>query len=128
VKFLLDHDVPDDVTFSLVALNHIVVKLREVIPTTTSDDAVLRLAGERSCVLITCNRDDFLAAATHRASRHHNTHPPQVSGIGTRGVGPPLGFRRGIGVDRQHQLRMSRLSKLVERHYGIGGNKNCPCP
>ena len=33
------------------------------------DDAVLRLAGERDCILITCNRDDFLAAATRIA--HH---------------------------------------------------------
>lgn len=69
MKFLLDHDVPDDVAFSLEALDHVVVKLREVIPTTTSDDAVLRLAGERSCVLITCNRDDFLTAATR--IEHH---------------------------------------------------------
>lgn len=63
MKFLLDHDVPDDAAFSLVALGHVVVKLREVLPTTTSDDEVLRLVGERGCVLITCNRDDFLAAA-----------------------------------------------------------------
>jgi predicted nuclease of predicted toxin-antitoxin system len=69
VKFLLDHDVPDDVAFSLEALGHVVIKLREVVPTTTSDDDVLRLAGERSCLLITCNRDDFLAAATSIA--HH---------------------------------------------------------
>lgn len=63
MKFLLDHDVPDDVAFSLEALGHIVVKLREVLPRTTPDDEVLRLAGDRDCVLITCNRDDFLAAA-----------------------------------------------------------------
>jgi len=30
VKFLLDHDVPDDIAFSLEALGHAVVKLREV--------------------------------------------------------------------------------------------------
>jgi predicted nuclease of predicted toxin-antitoxin system len=69
VKFLLDHDVPDDVAFSLEALGHVVVKLREVLPRTSPDDEVLRLAGERGCVLITCNRDDFLAAATRIA--HH---------------------------------------------------------
>jgi predicted nuclease of predicted toxin-antitoxin system len=65
VKFLLDHDVPDDVAFSLEALGHAVVKLREVLPPTTPDDVVLRQAGERDSVLITCNRDDFLAAAGH---------------------------------------------------------------
>jgi len=63
VKFLLDHDVPDDLAFSLKALGHEVVKLRQVLPVTTPDDDVLRLAGERGCRLITCNRDDFLAAA-----------------------------------------------------------------
>jgi predicted nuclease of predicted toxin-antitoxin system len=63
VKFLLDHDVPDDVTFSLEAMGHVVVKLRDAVPTTTADEDVLRLAGERCCVLITCNRDDFLSAA-----------------------------------------------------------------
>ena len=69
MRFLLDHDVPDDVGFSLEALGHAVVKLREVLPVTTPDDEVLRLAGERDCVLITCNRDDFLAAAGRVA--HH---------------------------------------------------------
>jgi predicted nuclease of predicted toxin-antitoxin system len=63
VKFLLDHDVPDDAAFSLEALGHVVVKLREVRRATAPDDEVLRLAGERDCVLITCNRDDFLAVA-----------------------------------------------------------------
>jgi hypothetical protein len=63
VTFLLDHDVPDDAAFSLESLGHVVLKLRELLPTTMPDDEVLRLAGERQCVLITCNRDDFLAAA-----------------------------------------------------------------
>lgn len=63
MKFLLDHDVPDDAAFSLEALGHVVVKLREVRRATAPDDEVLRLAGERDCVLITCNRDDFLAVA-----------------------------------------------------------------
>lgn len=69
MRFLLDHDVPDDAAFSLEALGHEVVKLREVLPMTTPDDEVLRLAGERDCILITCNRDDFLAAA--RRVAHH---------------------------------------------------------
>jgi len=63
VKFLLDQDVPDDVSFSLEALGHAVVKLREVLPVRTPDDEVLRQAAARNCLLITCNRDDFLAAA-----------------------------------------------------------------
>ena len=31
MKFLLDHDVPDDITFPLEALGYAVVKLREVL-------------------------------------------------------------------------------------------------
>ena len=63
MKFLLDHDVPDDIAFSLEALGHTVVKLREVLSVTTPDDEVLRDAAERDGLLITCNRDDFLDAA-----------------------------------------------------------------
>jgi hypothetical protein len=66
---MLDHDVPDDLIFSLEAMGHAIVKLREVLPATTPDDEVLRLAGERNWLLITCNRDDFLAAAARVA--HH---------------------------------------------------------
>jgi hypothetical protein len=41
VKFLLDHDVPDDLSY-------------------------FRFAHDAGCVLLTCNRDDFLPlAATH---------------------------------------------------------------
>ena len=69
MKFLLDHDVPDDAAFSLEALGHVVIRLREVLRVTAPDTEVLRLAGERGCVLITCNRDDFLAAASRAA--HH---------------------------------------------------------
>jgi len=69
VKFLLDHDAPDDAAFSLEALGHVVLKLRDVLRTTAPDEEVLRLAGERECVLVTCNRDDFLAAAGRVA--HH---------------------------------------------------------
>ena len=63
MKFLLDHDVPDDLAFSLEALGHEVVKLREVLPMTTPDDEVLGFATEQGRLLITCNRDDFLAVS-----------------------------------------------------------------
>jgi hypothetical protein len=69
VKFLPDHDVPDDVAFSLEALGHVVVKLRDVLRPTAPDGEVLRLAGERDCVRVTCNRDDFLVVAGRVA--HH---------------------------------------------------------
>jgi predicted nuclease of predicted toxin-antitoxin system len=40
-----------------------VTKLREVSAVTATDEDVLRLAAEKDCLLITCNRDDFLNAA-----------------------------------------------------------------
>jgi hypothetical protein len=46
VKFLLDHDVPDDLSYS-----------------------VLQFAHDNDCVLLTCNRDDFLQLAKQKA--HH---------------------------------------------------------
>ncbi|MGH9381741.1 MAG: DUF5615 family PIN-like protein [Thermoanaerobaculia bacterium] len=63
MRFLLDHDVPDDIVFALTALGHEVLRVRDLVPTTTSDEAVLELARERDSVLITCNRDDFLTLA-----------------------------------------------------------------
>ena len=66
MRFLLDHDVPDDIVYALTALDHEVLRLRELVPTTASDENVLELAVRRDSVLITCNRDDFLALADRR--------------------------------------------------------------
>lgn len=60
MKFLLDHDVPDDLSFSLESLGHEVVKLREILPAAAPDESVLARASASGCVLVTCNRDDFL--------------------------------------------------------------------
>jgi len=68
VRFLLDHDVPEDIAYVLEALGQEVRKLRELAPPTLSDEKVWRLAGEHDSVLITCNRDDFLSLAA--GSRH----------------------------------------------------------
>jgi predicted nuclease of predicted toxin-antitoxin system len=69
VKFLLDHDVPDDLSYLLEQLGHEVTMLRKVIPGNSSDEAVLRFAHETGCTLLTCNRDDFLHLAA--AKPHH---------------------------------------------------------
>jgi predicted nuclease of predicted toxin-antitoxin system len=69
VKFLLDHDVPDDLSYLLKELNHEVTLLRKALPGTSSDEAVLQFAHQRGCVLLTCNRNDFLQLATTRP--HH---------------------------------------------------------
>lgn len=63
MKFLLDHDVPDDLAYSLATLGHQVVYLRDVLPITAEDEAALRHAAAHDQILITCNRDDFLELA-----------------------------------------------------------------
>ena len=69
MKFLLDHDVPDDLSYLLEELTHQVLLLRKVLPKDASDESVLQLAHDNDCVLLTCNRDDFLQLAKHKP--HH---------------------------------------------------------
>ena len=66
MKFLLDHDVPDDLSYLLEQLGHNVTLLRKALPGDSSDEAVLRFAHEAGSVLLTCNRDDFLRLAATR--------------------------------------------------------------
>ncbi len=63
MTFLFDNDVPDDLAHVLRQLGHTVVLLREVLPTTTTDPDVLAHAYAKQMILITCNRDDFVALA-----------------------------------------------------------------
>ena len=63
MRFLLDHDVPDDLSYLLAELGHHVTLLREVLPPGTSDVDVLDYAYQSDCLLVTCNRDDFLRLA-----------------------------------------------------------------
>jgi predicted nuclease of predicted toxin-antitoxin system len=63
VRFLLDQDVPEDLTYLLRELNHEVVRLRDVLPPEATDPAVLQFAHEHDCLLMTSNRDDFLKLA-----------------------------------------------------------------
>jgi len=64
VKFLLDQDVPEDLSYLLEQLGHDVTLLRKALRPDASDEAVLRFAHESGCVLRTCNRDDLLELAT----------------------------------------------------------------
>jgi len=63
VKFLLDHDAPDDLEYSLRTLEHEVVHLRDVLPINTEDAEALRYAAAKGFVMVTCNRDDYLELA-----------------------------------------------------------------
>ncbi len=92
MKFLLDHDVPDDLSYLLKRLGHDVTLLREALPGDSSDEAVLRFAYQRGH-LLTCNRDDFLQLAT----------PPPHHGI-------VVVIRR-----RTHSDERAALYRLLER-------------
>jgi predicted nuclease of predicted toxin-antitoxin system len=69
VKFLFDHDVPEDLTYLLQELGHDVVHLRDVLQQEAADSIVLQFAHEHGCVLVTCNRDDFIELAARQP--HH---------------------------------------------------------
>jgi hypothetical protein len=43
MKFLLDHDVPDDLSFLLFQLGHQVTLLRQALPEDCPDEAVLNV-------------------------------------------------------------------------------------
>jgi predicted nuclease of predicted toxin-antitoxin system len=61
VTFFLDQDVPDDLAHWLRHRGHTVTCLREALPVTTSDLEVLAWASAQGAILVTCNRDDFIA-------------------------------------------------------------------
>lgn len=61
MTFFLDQDVPDDIAHWLRHRGHVVTRLREVLPVTTTDPEVLAWARQHGAILVTCNRDDFLA-------------------------------------------------------------------
>ena len=69
MRFLLDHDVPDDLSYLLEQLGHHVTLLRKVIPGDSPDESVPDFALGQGCVLLTCNRDDFLRLS--QVKPHH---------------------------------------------------------
>lgn len=69
MKFLFDHDVPDELSYLLKQLGHEVRFLREVLPRTATDSQILEYARANGYLVITCNRDDFLNLAKQQL--HH---------------------------------------------------------
>ena len=63
MKFLLDHDVPDEVEQLLRYWRHDVRRLREVLPITAADAAVFEWAQREPRIIISCNRNHFLELA-----------------------------------------------------------------
>ena len=60
--------MPDDLSHVLRQLGHTVVLLREVLLQTSSDPEVLAYAAANDLILVTCNRNDFIALA--QTERH----------------------------------------------------------
>ena len=72
MKFLLDHDVPDEVAQSLRHWGHDPQRLRDVLPVTTPDEQVFAWAQSRERVIVSCNRNHFLWLARQAVERGQN--------------------------------------------------------
>ena len=69
MTFLFDQDVPEDLTYLLRELDHGVLRVRNVLGPEATDPAVLQCAFDGGHLLVTCNRDDFIALADRQP--HH---------------------------------------------------------
>lgn len=67
MKFLLDHDVADEIAGFLTKLGHETQRLRDVLNTASTDAEVLAYARSSDSILITCNRDDFITLAREQS-------------------------------------------------------------
>ena len=72
MKFLLDHDVPGEVAHLLQHWGHDVLSLRHALPITTPDDEVFRHAQTEGRLIISCNREHFLALAEQAVAAQHS--------------------------------------------------------
>jgi hypothetical protein len=63
MRFLLDHDVPDEVEQLLRYWKHDVRRLREILPVTADDCSVFEFAQRERLIIISCNRNHFLQLA-----------------------------------------------------------------
>src|SRR6266403_6213712 len=63
MKFLLDHDVAAAVKDALERHEHDVIRLTDILAHDSPDEVVFATAQSNQCVMITCNRNDFLRLA-----------------------------------------------------------------
>ena len=104
MNFLLDNDVPEELSYLLDHLGHRISRVREALSGDASDAAVLDYAFRHDLIVITCNRDDFLQLAQERPHR-----------------GIVIVIRR-----RSRAAERAALLRLVERagFEGLAGNVN----
>jgi len=109
MKFLLDHDVPDEIERVVRYWRHDVKRLREVLPVSTADDVIFDFAQTEKRVIITCNRNHFL----RRAREAFQKARPFAGLI--------ILVRR-----RSRQAECARLLSLLRRagESGVSGNIN----
>jgi predicted nuclease of predicted toxin-antitoxin system len=60
----MDHDVPQDIAHLLSHWGHEVSVLRDVLDITTPDEAIFAYIQKHNLIIITCNRNHFLALAS----------------------------------------------------------------
>ena len=70
MRFFLDHDVNDAVAHALRRHGHEAILLREVLPVDAIDSLVFPTAQNSGCIVITCNRDDYLQLANAQQQHH----------------------------------------------------------
>ena len=63
MTFLLDHDTPDDLVYTLRMLGHQTVHVSEALSREASDEDILSHAHAQGWIVIISNRDDYLALA-----------------------------------------------------------------
>ena len=105
MNFLLDHDVPAEIGHLLRYWGHNVTRLRTVLSITAPDEEVFGYACSEGLILISCNRNHFLALA-----RQTQEHPGLI-----------ILIRR-----RTRQSECAHLSTLLHRagENGLRNNVN----
>jgi len=104
MKFFLDHDVAAAVKDALERHEHEVIQLTDILAHDSPDEVVFATAQSNQCVMITCNRNDFLRLAAK---------------------GPHLGLIILIRR-RSPQVECTNLLRLIRRadEQGLSGNIN----
>ena len=74
MRFLLDHDVPDEVAQVLKVFGHAVALVREALSARARDSEIFGYVQTQRQIIISCNRGHFLALAQAAFS----AEPPQL--------------------------------------------------
>ena len=77
--FFFGHDVPEDAAFALESLGHQVIRLREVLPTTTTDGEVFRYVNANDYIC-TEPQQRIYSKRTESDQSDHPRHPAGYSG------------------------------------------------